>query len=166
MKRIVVIGPGGAGKSVFAQALGKHTQLPAIHLDSLFWKPNWQKSTPTEWQATLEKISQDPEWIIEGNYKRTIDTLYEASDTIIFLDYPRWLCMWQAIRRRFEYHGKLRKDLGNNQERLHWLYIWRIINYPRRDVLKRIELLHKQDTLTILRSPRHAAAYLANLTTK
>ena len=38
LRRVLVIGCGGAGKSTFASRLGERTGLPVIHLDALFWR--------------------------------------------------------------------------------------------------------------------------------
>jgi adenylate kinase family enzyme len=46
MRRVMVVGSGGAGKSTFAGALGAHTGLPVTHLDWHFWRPGWE---PTPW---------------------------------------------------------------------------------------------------------------------
>lgn len=39
VKRILVIGPGGSGKTTVARRLAQRTGLPPIHLDALFWPP-------------------------------------------------------------------------------------------------------------------------------
>ncbi len=41
MKKIMIIGSGGAGKSTLARALGSIMNIEVIHLDKLFWKSNW-----------------------------------------------------------------------------------------------------------------------------
>jgi adenylate kinase family enzyme len=44
MKRIMVIGSGGAGKSTFARQLGEITGIEVFHLDKMFWQPNWTET--------------------------------------------------------------------------------------------------------------------------
>lgn len=42
MKKIIIIGSGGAGKSTFSRKLGDILNIKAYHLDQLMWKPNWE----------------------------------------------------------------------------------------------------------------------------
>ena len=41
MRRILIVGNSGGGKSTLAQKLGEKLTLPIVHLDVLFWKPGW-----------------------------------------------------------------------------------------------------------------------------
>lgn len=41
MKRVVVIGSGGAGKSIFSRKLGEIAGLPVVQLDKLYWHPGF-----------------------------------------------------------------------------------------------------------------------------
>ena len=44
MRRALVIGSGGAGKSTLARELGARAGLPVVHLDRLYWRPGWTKT--------------------------------------------------------------------------------------------------------------------------
>ena len=46
MRRVLVIGICGAGKSTFSQVLAARTGLPLIHLDKEFWRPGWADRPP------------------------------------------------------------------------------------------------------------------------
>ena len=67
MKRVLVLGSGGAGKTTFAQRLGEIIGLPVVHLDGLFWKPGWVRTPDDEWADILRVETAKPEWIIDGN---------------------------------------------------------------------------------------------------
>ena len=54
MKRILIIGNGGSGKSTFAKKLHKKLNLELIHLDNLFWKPNWVQTPKLEWHNVVQ----------------------------------------------------------------------------------------------------------------
>ena len=56
MKRVVVIGSGGAGKSTFSRKLGEATGLEVIHLDGIYWRPNWEKTPKDEWERTVREL--------------------------------------------------------------------------------------------------------------
>ncbi len=56
MKKILVIGSGGAGKSTFARRLGEMLGINVIHLDALYWQPGWVEPLKQEWAATVETI--------------------------------------------------------------------------------------------------------------
>lgn len=163
MKRIVIIGSGGSGKSTFARKLGDKLKLPVIHLDSLYWKPNWQKVSKDEWLKIQHEIVKGKEWIIDGNYKSTKDIRFAAADTIIFLDFPKWLCLLRSMQRRLMYHNKTRADLGgNNYERTTWQFLWWIFNYPRKDVLDKLEQLKDKNVIR-LKNPRELDKFLASV---
>ena len=54
MRRILVIGCCGAGKSVFSRKLGEKLGLPVVPLDRLFWLPGWRERPREEFDALLE----------------------------------------------------------------------------------------------------------------
>jgi adenylate kinase family enzyme len=103
MKRVVVIGSGGAGKSTFSRRLHAATGLPLIHLDRLFWRPGWTEMPNEEWRATNEMLVKAEAWIIDGNYGGTMDVRLAAADTIIFLDLPRLVCLYRVLKRLAAY---------------------------------------------------------------
>jgi adenylate kinase family enzyme len=73
MKRVLVIGCGGAGKSTFAARLGTKVGLPVVHLDALYWRPGWQKTPEAEWQEVVEGLVRREAWVMDGNYGGTMD---------------------------------------------------------------------------------------------
>ncbi len=107
MKKIMVIGCPGSGKSTFSRALHKITGIPLFHLDMMNWN---EDRTTVEKSVFLERLSsviQRDEWIIDGNYGSTIELRLQACDTVIFLDYPTDICL-EGIRER---RGKARSDM-------------------------------------------------------
>lgn len=114
MDRVIVIGCAGSGKSTLSQKLHTTLQLPVIHLDTYYWKANWQATANEEWDAKVNDFALIDRWIIDGNYSRTLDIRIKRADLIVFLDMPRWLCMYRIIKRRIQYHGKTRPDLNKD----------------------------------------------------
>lgn len=110
-KKILIIGCGGAGKSTLAVALGKKLDLPVVHLDKLWWKPNWQNRTEDEFDTLLDIELNKPCWIIDGNYSRTFGRRLEFADLCIFLDYTVDVCI-KGVRDRVKiFNGKTRPDM-------------------------------------------------------
>ncbi len=131
MSKIAIIGSGGSGKSTLARRLGALLGIPVIHLDSLFWKPGWVETETGEWRSIQEDLVKGDCWIIDGNYSDTMDVRFEAADTLVFLDFPRSLCLWRAVRRRFQYAGRSRPDVGPGcPEKIDWDFVRWIWTFP------------------------------------
>lgn len=112
MERIVIIGCGGAGKSTLARQLSEKLNLPVVHLDKLWWKPGWVESTPEEFDGKLAVELEKPQWIMDGNFDRTIPARIAKCDTIIYLDFSRFACLLGVLKRVMTTHGKVRPDMG------------------------------------------------------
>ena len=125
MNRILVIGVGsGAGKSTFARRLGKLTGIEVTHLDRLFWKPGWVESSVEEFTEAQQQVILNDTWIIEGNYTGTIDIRESHADTIIYLELPLQVCLYRVLKRRIQYHGKTRSDVGEGcEEKIDWAFL-------------------------------------------
>jgi adenylate kinase family enzyme len=167
VKRVAVIGSGGAGKSTFARDLGRLTDLPVIHLDHLFWRPGWEATADEEWQARHAELIRRERWIIDGNYGSTMASRLAAADTVIFLDLPRLICLWRVLRRRL-LAGRFGRPnqipgLPDQLDREFLAWIW---NYPvtkRPAVLDRLARVPSTTTVHRLRSPGEARAFLEHL---
>ena len=99
MKKVLVIGSSGAGKSTFSRRLSDLTGIEIIHLDKLHWKPNWTEPSKEEWKTTLEKAMCGETWIMDGNYSNTLDIRIPACDTVIFLETPPAVCVYRVLKR-------------------------------------------------------------------
>lgn len=134
MQRIIIIGCGGAGKSTFAVELGEVLNLPVVHLDRLHWIQNWQAVDKQQFVAAQKREIARPSWIIDGNYRGTLPMRIDAADTIIFLDFPTWLCVYGACRRWLLWHLFGRQNVGSvkgNAERADRKFLAWIWNYRR-----------------------------------
>lgn len=108
MKRILILGCPGSGKSTFAQALQSCTGLPLIHLDNLWWNPDRSHVTRDAFDEKLAFVMRATDaWILDGDYSRTYEVRMKACDTVFFLDYGEAECM-AGIRARV---GKTRPDM-------------------------------------------------------
>lgn len=107
MKRVIVVGCPGSGKSVFSRALQEKTGLPLYPLDLLFWNADETNVGDEEFCRRQEEVLSREEWIIDGNYSSTLALRMAACDTVFFLDYPMELCLAGIAARQ----GKMRPDL-------------------------------------------------------
>lgn len=164
MRKVLVIGSGGSGKSTFAARLGERTGLPVIHLDSLFWHAGWQETPREEWAARVDELLKGDEWIMDGNYGGTMERRLAACDTVVFLDLPRTLCLWRVVARSMRYRGRTRPDMAEGcNERMTWEFVRWIWDYPRTrrpGVLKRLSELDEGKKVFRLRSTREVRRFL------
>ena len=100
MKRVLVIGCPGSGKSTFARALAERTGLPLCHLDLLYWNADKTTVPRDTFRARLSGILSGKEWIIDGNYQSTLALRLSRADTVFFLDYPTDICLAGVTARR------------------------------------------------------------------
>ena len=107
MKKVIVIGCPGSGKSTFAKALHKITGIPLVHLDMLFWNADKTTVERSVFRERLEKVLTQSRWIIDGNYASTMELRLQNCDTVFFLDYPLEVCL-EGIRER---RNKPRSDM-------------------------------------------------------
>lgn len=112
MKKILLIGSPGSGKSTFGKKLSKKLNIPLVHLDRLFWKKDWSERSREEFDESLLKELEKEAWIIDGNYSRTLETRLQHADTVVFFDYNRFLCLWRVLKRVITNYGKVRDDMG------------------------------------------------------
>ena len=167
MRKIIIIGPGGSGKSTLARTMGEILRIPVHHLDRLQWHPHWVPTPEDEWKKIQEDICSGQDWIIDGNYGGTMDIRLSACDTIVFLDFPRWLCIYRAIKRFLIYRNKSRPDMTEgcperiNREFFQW--IWEYPKTKRPGILEKIDALKPEKGVFILASPPEVIKFIETL---
>lgn len=164
MKRIAIVGSGGAGKSTLARQLGAILHIDVLHLDTYFWKPGWVEPSHADWRKQMETFVGGESWIMDGTYGGTLDLRFEAADTIIFLDYSRFICLWRALKRRVQYHKRSRPDQAPGcPEQLSWTFLKWVWAYPemrRPSVMQRMRSCGADKQVYIFRSPRDVQRFL------
>jgi adenylate kinase family enzyme len=167
MRKILVIGAGGAGKSTLARRLAACGGLPLIHLDALYWHPGWVPTPNDLWDQEIARLIAQDAWVMDGNYGRTLPPRLAACDTVIFLDRPRWRCLWHLLRRRLEYRRKGRPDLAAGcPERITWEFISWVWTYPKRRrpaLLRQLAALEASKRVVMVRNDRDIERLMAEM---
>lgn len=141
MKKIVVIGCPGAGKSTFARRLREMTGLPLYYLDQIWHKADRTTVSKEEFDAKLREIIRQDSWIIDGNYLRTMENRLEACDTVFFLDYPLEICLEGAKARI----GTVREDMPWVETEFDEEFRQWILDFPEDQIPVIYELLKKYE---------------------
>lgn len=161
MKKVIVIGSPGSGKSTFSRKLHKITGLELFYLDMLFHRSDRTTCSQEEFDESLAKIMELDEWIIDGNYARTLPVRLEQCDTIFWLDYQTDLCL-ESIQKRI---GQPRLDMPWIETELDEEFLDFVRNF-RTDVLPEMARLigsvRNKDVYRFTSRPE-AAKYLKNL---
>ena len=152
MRRVIVVGPGAAGKSTLAVRLGEITGLPVIELDKLFWRPGLAATPRDQWAAIQRGLASRQSWIIDGDLGPydAVEVRLQAADTVVFLDFSPLRCAWRAIRRSRE-----RADFWR------WLLSYRRRSRP---LLLQAIAAHARDAdIHVLRTPRAVRRFVAEI---
>lgn len=162
MKRVLVIGCSGSGKSYFSRALNEKLGLPIVHLDMLNWNADGTTVEREVFDARLGDALKQDEWIIDGNYLRTMERRIERCDTIFFLDFPTEVCLG-GVRERM---GKPRPDMpfeppdADDPEFVEFIKNYNTDSRPT--VVGMLEKYADRE-IVVFRSRADANEYLANL---
>ena len=139
MKKVIVIGCPGSGKTTFAEKLNKRTGLPLFYLDAIWHKPDRTHISREEYDQRLAEIMELEEWIIDGNYSRTLEVRMQACDTIFLFDLPTEICVEGATERL----GKARYDVPWIDTELDSKFKQEIEEFPEKTLPRIYELLEK-----------------------
>ena len=107
MKKVIITGCTGAGKSTFARKLAEVTALPLYHLDNIWHLPDRSMVSREGFDLRIEEVMARDEWIIDGNYLRTLPWRLDNCDIVFFFDLLQniWIA---GIKERV---GKERDDM-------------------------------------------------------
>ena len=162
MKKVIVIGCPGSGKTTFALKLAEATSLPLYHLDAVWHKPDKTHIPREEFDERIGDIFKEDRWIIDGNYKRTIELRLRECDTVFLFDLPTEICL-QGVTERI---GKERNDMPWVETELDNEFREFIEEFPKDTLPYIYELLEKykkEKQIVIFKSREEADEYINNL---
>lgn len=165
MKKIIVIGSGGAGKSTFSQRLGARLGLEVIHLDAHHWRPGWVAPPKDVWHAQVAELVKRDAWVMDGNFSSTLELRVKACDTVVFLDLPRRVCMWRVMKRLVTYYHQRRPDMAEGCREsfdfsfLRW--VWGYRKRTRPTVVRLLEENEGRKRVVRLRTAREVEEFLS-----
>ena len=161
MKKIIVIGCSGSGKTTFAEKLRDKIGIELFYLDAIWHRPDRTHISREEYDARLSEILALDSWIIDGNYSRTIETRMAACDTVLFFDLPVEVCLEGAISRL----GKARYDMPWIDTELDPKLKRDIEEFPSKNLPAIYALIDKYSdkNITIFKSREEADEFLANI---
>jgi|OpeIllAssembly_1097287.scaffolds.fasta_scaffold442538_1 adenylate kinase family enzyme len=159
LARIVVVGATGSGKTRLARDIAQRLGYRHIETDALHWEPNWQEAPLDVFRARVDQALTGDGWVIDGNYSKVRDIVWERADTIIWIDYALpiifWRLGWRTIKRIVT-----RENLwGTNREGWHAmfgrdsLFLWVLQSRPR----------HRRDYPKLFQQPEYSHLHVVHL---
>jgi adenylate kinase family enzyme len=138
MRRVIVMGTAGSGKTTVAAALARRLAVPHVELDALAWGPDWESTPPEVLRERVAAAVEAEAWVVDGNYSATRDLVWPRADTVVWLDPPRRVVMWRVITRTVRRIVTRRVLWSGNRESLRTalsrdsIVLWAWTTYDRR----------------------------------
>lgn len=175
MRRVIIIGSSGAGKTTLAKQISAKLDIPHIELDSLYHQANWQPASDKEFLASAKAATKRDSWVLCGNYYSRIgQEIWPQADTIIWCNYSFGRVFWQLSRRTLT-RGVRRAELWNgNRERLSALFtkdsiiLWMLQNWKKQMIRYEEMFRNPPVSATLIRlirlkNPKERQEFLANI---
>ena len=167
MRRVVVAGSQGSGKTTLALQLGRALGVPVIHLDVLYWRPGWTPSEVGDFRARVSKVIAGDAWVVDGSFAGlAMDLTIAAADTFVFIERPHWQCLWRVLWRSLFHRDRRRPDLPEGcPEMLDWALLkqtWRYNTVRRPEIERERAQYGAHVAMVRLRGDREIAAFMAS----
>jgi adenylate kinase family enzyme len=166
VKRILVTGPVGAGKSRLARELGSLLGIRVLHLDTLFWRPGWVATPPHEFEALQRRELAAESWIVDAQFDDMLGDWLQAADTVVFVDAPLLRCLWRVSRRRLNRNAGVGTPAGGEPAPAHRALLkfarnqWRYRRFVRGTILAQLARERDGRRVVVLRQRTDARAVL------
>lgn len=130
VRRIMVIGCSGGGKSTLSRKLAAALDLPNHSMDrEVFWLSAWVQRPRAEQRDIISDIVGRERWILDGTNPSSFDIRLHRTDLVIWVRLPRWRCLLGVYRRAAKFVGKHRPEMADGcvekwPDREFLSYIW------------------------------------------
>ena len=163
--KIAIIGYSGSGKSTLARRLADELGIEPLYLDRVHFLPNWVERDEESAREIVRIEMAKPSWVIDGNYTHMLrDQRLQEADEIIWLNYPRLICLIRALKRNRDFRGKSRESMADGCiERMEWGFVWWILHKGRtRAIVKRYRAIAAQypQKTAVIKSDQSLRRYL------
>ncbi len=99
LKRIMIFGRPGSGKSTFAIWVSEILRLPLHHLDKYFYVNNWIERDYNEFLKLQQNIVNSECWIVDGNSTRSLKMRMKRADLVLYFNFPKVICAYRIFKR-------------------------------------------------------------------
>ena len=170
IRRVVVYGVTGSGKSVAAARIAATTGIPYVDVDALMWEPGWVQVAQAEQRARMEEVCSGDAWVLDTAYGSWTDLALARADLVIGLDYPRSVSLRRLLRRTVRRLRLGTEVCNGNVETLvrvlgsESIVRWHFRSYrSKRERILAWERSSAVPPVLVLRRPRQLSAWLASL---
>jgi adenylate kinase family enzyme len=137
MKRIIIVGATGSGKTTLAQKVAQRLGITHFEIDSVYWGPSWTPIPLEDFRKHIDVATRNERWVMDGNYSKVRDLVWGRADTLVWLDYPFLLVLGRLLKRSIP-RAYSRQELWNgNHETFRGLFfkrdslfLWLLHSYP------------------------------------
>lgn len=166
MKRVMIVGAPGSGKSTMARWVGAQTDLPVQHMDHIHWMSGWVERPHVDRVEMIRSVEESDRWVIEGGISKRYAARLARADILIWLDLPVTLRLWRVMLRSWRYRGRSCPDLPEgcpeklDRDTLTFLiWIWQNRNSSRQKIADIVHLHDGAAKIYHLRNPRSVRAF-------
>lgn len=168
MRRIMVIGAPGTGKSTLSRTIAASLGLPVVHLDQLTWLPGWEAQPREPWRQAIAAQVAGEAWVLDGHYASAWDISLPRAEAVVWLDLPRRVYFTRCLARIARYRGTVRPDMAEGcPERFDRAfltgYVWTFHARNRPRILATIDHLRASRPVVVLRSRGEVSQFVAGL---
>ena len=164
-RKVAIVGVSAAGKSIFGRRFAEKVRLPLTHTDRIMWKPGWEYIGDDETVRQLQEVSSGDEWVIEGFLEKSaFDPVLVRADSIIYLDYPRYIPAIRYIKRWLKHRKDPRPELEGCPEKFSLVFLKRV--WDRKEVYrlnKFLQTMPNPEKVVRLKSPKEAEKLLRDV---
>jgi len=170
-----VVGNSGSGKTTIARAIAAALGIPHLELDAIFHQPGWQPLATSEFRRIVGEFTAGPSWVVDGNYSKAQDIIWDRADTVVWVDPPRHRVMRQLVARTLRRMATRAELWNGNREAWSNLFrldpeqsilAWAWTNhhgYRARYLAAQADPANAQLTFVRVRTPADAAALLRDI---